>query len=835
MRSRLSDALRQRVARLLLEAPWSLAGLVLAVVLVVFAADLLVLSVTERWWQHRLGVWAEILVDDAALSAICATMLVPVLRGWRRRAHLAERAMDVASDGFVVADPQGRIVRSNQGYRTMLDRPQEQLSGRRLSELTHPDSVAGLDEHLDAVRRTGVSRSFMVQARRDGSSLPVQLTTAWLADLGCYAAFVRDESARVAAETKLHDQARATRRLLDAMAEGVLGFDEDGQCTFANRSAARMLGHRSQAALVGRIVGSFVDGGSSPEAQTWLRTAENLGTRELTMRRVDGTPLLVDLSCHALEHADQSLGHVITFIDIGERVQARAERDRTTQQMRDTFELAPVGMARMALDGRFLEVNSALAEMLGVTREHLLGMHWSKATRSEDVAVEAASLQRLLRGEVPRYSVEKRMLRGDGTAIWVLQAVALARDAANRPDYLIAVAKDISARMQAEAAIRAADVALRANAAKTHFLSRMSHELRTPLNAVMGFAQLLRMDERNPLPAEAAQRVQRIEQAGAHLLALIGDVLDLSRIEAGQLPVSPEVVDLAEVAGECCTMLRAQSDAKGVELQLSPRHATDGTQALVRADRVRLRQVLLNLLSNAVKYNRPGGTAKVEWDRLATHWEVRVIDNGMGMTDAQQVHLFEPFNRLGAERSGVEGTGIGLVLARHLAQLMGGDLHLTSRSGQGTTAILTLEAARTPAIDKDNEGQATLPASLAPLRVLYAEDNEVNVEVVRGALHARPAFELRIAKSGAQALASARSNPPDLMLVDMHLGDSTGLELVSVLLADPRTKGIRFVALSADALPAQIDAALRLGFEAYLTKPVDIPKLLRLLDEAAAR
>ena len=193
----------------------------------------------------------------------------------------------------------------------------------------------------------------------------------------------------------------------------------------------------------------------------------------------------------------------------------------------------------------------------------------------------------------------------------------------------------------------------------------------------------------------------------------VNDVLDLSRIEAGQLPVSPEVVDLAEVAGECCTMLRAQSDAKGVELQLSPRHAADGTRALVRADRVRLRQVLLNLLSNAVKYNRPGGTARVEWDQRATHWEVRVIDNGVGMTDAQQVHLFEPFNRLGAERSGVEGTGIGLVLARHLAQLMGGDLHLTSRSDRGTTAILTLEAARTPAIDKDNEVQATLPASLS--------------------------------------------------------------------------------------------------------------------------
>lgn len=831
MSDRSANSPRRRIARSLLAAPWSLAGLVLAVVLVIFAADLLVLSVTERWWQHRLGIWAEILVDDAALSALCAAVLVPVLRGWRRRAHLAERAMDIASDGFVVADAQGRVVRSNQGFRTMLERPWEQLVGRPLSELTHLESTAGIDEHLEAARRTGVSRDFALQARGDGSSLPVQLTTAWLADLGCYAAFVRDESARVAAEAKLRDQAAATRRLLDAMAEGVLGFDADGRCSIANRSAARMLGYRSPGALVGRRLASFVDDDAALDVATWLQASEAIGSRELSMRRVDGTALSVDCSCHGLEDLDRSRGHVVTFIDIGERVRARAERDRTMRQLRDTFELAPVGMARIGLDGRFVEVNGTLAEMLGGTRDQLLGAHWSQVTRPEDVAVEAASIQRLLRGEVPRYSVEKRLLRKDGTAFWVLQAVALARDANDRPDYLIAAAKDISARKQAETAIRAADVALRANAAKTHFLSRMSHELRTPLNAVMGFAQLLRMDRRHPLPEEATQRVLRIEQAGAHLLALIGDVLDLSRIEAGQLPVSPEVVDLAEVAAECVTMLRVQADSKGIELRLPPQ----GARALVRADRVRLRQVLLNLLSNAVKYNRPGGTATVEWDRRTAHWEIRVIDTGLGMTEAQLAHLFEPFNRLGAERSGVEGTGIGLVLARHLVQLMGGDLRLDSRSGKGTTAVVALEVAEPPACADDETRPSELPASLGRLRVLYAEDNEVNVEVVRGALLARPAFELRIATSGSQALAFARADPPDLMLVDMHLGDSTGLELASVLLADPRTRGIRLVALSADALPAQIDAALRLGFEAYLTKPVDIPGLLRVLDEASTR
>ncbi len=816
-----------------LAAPWSLLGLVLSVVLVIFAADLIVLAVTERWWHHGLGGWTEILIDDAALSLLCAAVLVPVLRRWQHRAHLAERAMDIASDGFVVMDAQQRVLRTNEGYRTMLGRAGEPLAGRSLSDLAHRDSAATIDEHLQEARRRGVNRSFAVQSRADGSSLPVQMTTAWLADLGCYAAFVRDESTRVEAETRLRDQAAATRRLVDAMAEGVLAFDDQGRCSFANRSAPRMLGLRSAAALVGRTVTSFFAAAPPDGELNWLRAAEQLGSRELSMRRADGTVLAVDCSCHAVEHDDRSSGHVVTFIDIGERMQARAERDRTARQLRDTFELAPVGMARIALDGRFVEVNDALSETLGRTRDQLLALHWQQVTRPEDIPPETAHIRRLLRGELPRYSLEKRLLRGDQSSIWVLQAVTLVRGADNRPDYLIAVAKDISARKQAEASVRAADVALRANAAKTQFLSRMSHELRTPLNAVLGFAQLLRLDRQHPLPAEAAHRVQMIEQAGAHLLALIGDVLDLSRIEAGQLQVSPEVVDVAEVAAECSAMLRAQADAKGVDIVLQGAGVDDPPRVRVRADRVRLRQVLLNLLSNAIKYNRPGGKASIHWTQRETQCEVRIVDTGFGMSEAQQAHLFEPFNRLGAERLGVEGTGIGLVLARHLAQLMGGDLRVQSRNGVGTTATLTLDRAQPTATYADDTRHATLPASLGQLRVLYAEDNEVNVEIVRGALLARPAFELRVASSGAQALALARAEMPDLMLVDMHLGDTTGLELASALLADPRTRRIKLVALSADALPAQIDAAMRLGFEAYLTKPVDLAQLLRVLDDAA--
>lgn len=822
------DALR-RATRATPGTLWSVGGLIAAIVAVIFLGDLLVPAVTERWWQHRLGVWSEILLDDAALSLLCAAALVPVLRGWQRRVRIAERAMDIASDGFLVARADGQLLRANDGYRTMTGLDPQALTAMKLVDLQHQDSPIQLADHLAEAQREGVSRAEALHARSDGASIPVQLTTAWLADVGCFAAFVRDESARVAIEDRLREQGLATRRLLDAMAEGVLGFDDTGCCTFANRSAALLLGHRGPAALTGKPLTALFDGPAALALRGWLETTAPADKRELTMRRVDGGTLVAECAWHPIEHEARSQGHVLTFIDIGERVRARAERDQTMQQLHDTFELAPVGMARMALDGRFLGVNSVFAELLGMERDKLLASRWQDVTPLDDVAVETAGFQSLMRGEMPRFSAEKRYRRTSDGFVWVLQAVALVRDGASSPSYFIAVAKDIGARKAAEAALRAADVALRANAAKTQFLSRMSHELRTPLNAVLGYAQLLRMDPQQLSP-DAAHKVDGIEQAGIHLLALINDVLDLSRIEAGQLAVAPECVDLNEVCTECVGMLRTQAEASGIELQ--PQQSGD-RPAMVLADRLRLRQVLINLLSNAIKYSQPGGRVIVDWTRLPSHWEVRVVDDGIGMSEVQLAHLFEPFNRLGAERSGIEGTGIGLALARHLAELMGGELHVRSSVGIGTSVSLTLRLADSAEVFPAAARAPVRPAPLRALRLLYVEDNEVNIELIRGALHDRPTFDLRIARSGAQALMMARTDPPQLMLVDMHLGDTTGLELASVLQGDVRTRGIRLVALSADALPEMIESATRQGFEAYLTKPVDFARLLALLDSAA--
>ena len=386
---------------------------------------------------------------------------------------------------------------------------------------------------------------------------------------------------------------------------------------------------------------------------------------------------------------------------------------------------------------------------------------------------------------------------------------------------------DITERKLADAALLIAQSAERANAAKAEFLSRMSHELRTPLNAVLGFSQLLLCDTAKPLPADQRARVGHIERAGQHLLSMIGDVLDLSRIDAGRLPLVLQPLGLRALVDEAFALVTPTARGCGVALQQQHGEA----DLHVRADPMRLRQVLVNLLSNAVKYNQPGGRVVVE-TRAAGVERVRVSvsDTGIGLTQQQQQHLFEPFNRLGAERSSVEGTGLGLAITRRLLELMDGRIRVDSELGRGSTFEIELPSAA-PRSLASTPPQAAAPAHGGALhRVLYAEDNRLNVELIEQLLELRSGCELRVARNGREAIAHARSQPPDLLLIDMHLGDMTGLDVLEALRGDAALIGVPRIALSADALPQNVQAARDAGFDDYLTKPVDIAELLRCLD-----
>jgi PAS domain S-box-containing protein len=523
-------------------------------------------------------------------------------------------------------------------------------------------------------------------------------------------------------------------------------------------------------------------------------------------------------------------------LDAARRAAEQALRE-SEERLRATFEMAAVGIAHMAPEGRFLRVNKRLCEILGHERERLLGMRLQDVMLPEDLPDNLRHTQRLMDGAADSYTLEKRYRHANGGMVWVSLTVTLVRDKDGAPAYFISVIEDVTSRKQTQAALLAAQAAERANAAKTEFLSRMSHELRTPLNAVLGFAQLLLMDGGSSLSNEQQAKLQHIEKAGAHLLAMINDVLDLSRIESGGMPLTAETVGLRVAVAEAIALVdNAARDAK-VQLRVEPSDPNTPIGEHVQADHLRLRQVLVNLLSNAIKYNRQHGSVTVRWaaTREGDAVQLQVIDTGQGLSGEQQAHLFEPFNRLGAERSSIEGTGIGLVVTQRLVQLMGGTIQVESRPGVGSRFIVTLPSAMgggTASAEPSDTAPGARPLPDRQRTVLYAEDNPMNVELVREVLRLRQACRLVVARNGREALVLAKAERPDLLLLDMHLGDMSGLDVLQRLALDPQLARVPAVALSADAMPAAIATATGAGFRAYLTKPLDVAELLRCIDEA---
>jgi len=483
---------------------------------------------------------------------------------------------------------------------------------------------------------------------------------------------------------------------------------------------------------------------------------------------------------------------------------------------------------------RLVYVNDGVREVLGLTPEAWkadFGLIYERA-HPDDAAAVRWLCENAMRITEPSQFEYRAVVPGRG--VRHVAGRAISGQVEGRParfGYLHDVTEQ---KLYQQATLKAA-AAEQASAAKSEFLSRMSHELRTPLNAVLGFAQLLKLNDIEPLTEGQRSRVDLMEKAGHHLLGVINDVLDLSRIEAGRLPLSPEPVAVHDAFEQALTLVDGVAREAGVRIHPGP---TDAALA-VHADRLRLRQVLVNLLSNAIKYNRLGGQVVLRaWaEGDVTHLEV--ADTGRGMTPEQLQHLFEPFNRLGAERLGVDGSGIGLVIVRRLLHLMGGDVRVQSTAGEGTRVTCTLPRAELPeSMRSPARTSAVRPADVGPdaaeadgwFRVLYVEDNAVNIDLVRDILSMRPHCTLDVAANGRDAVRAVRERRPDLMLLDMQLGDMTGFDVVHVLDQDPLTAGVPRVALSADAMPDTMRRAQVEGFRWYLTKPLDVMALLAVVD-----
>lgn len=622
------------------------------------------------------------------------------------------------------------------------------------------------------------------------------------------------------------------RAVVDAAVDGILTIDSMGIVLTANPAIETIFGYLPEE-VIGQNVRVLMPPPYYNEHDQYLanyrethdRKIIGIG-REVEGRRKDGTVFPVDLAVSETSTGD---GPIFTGIlrDITERKRAAEDIRRERALLKAVVETAVDGIMTIDELGAIQSANPAIERIFGYKPEELLG----KNVRMLMPAPYHDEHDQYLKNY--RSSGERKIIgigrqvhgrRKDGTVFPLDLGVSETRTESGV--IFTGIVRDISERMQAVELQIARDAAVQANAAKSEFLSRMSHELRTPLNAVLGFAQLLEMQYEDPKIQRATHSILK---AGQHLLNLINEVLDLSRIEAGRLTISIEPVLLSQILLQTLDIVQPIASKAGITLDtVTPSCA----EMYVMADRQRLVQVLINLLTNAVKFNRPSGRVQVFCDDVeGENHRILVRDSGVGITNDDMNRLFQPFERFGD--LAVEGTGLGLVLSRRFIELMNGTLTLVESGPSGSTFCIELPKAQSAHTQAAGALAATRHGAFSSsLRgtVLYIEDNLSNMKLIEMLLETWPNINLIPAVQGNVGLELARSHTPDLIFLDLHLPDIQGVDVLRMLKADPTTASIPVVVVSADATPGQIRKLRLAGAYDYLTKPLDIDRFMLVLE-----
>ncbi|WP_307731719.1 PAS domain S-box protein [Massilia antarctica] len=644
-----------------------------------------------------------------------------------------------------------------------------------------------------------------------------------------------------------------------------IATDAQGVIQIFNVGAERMLGYaaaevvdkmtpadisdrqelEARAAELSHEMGEPIAPGFESMIHKALRGIEDI--YELTYIRKDGTRFPALVSVTALrDPPGRVIGYLLIGSDNTARKQVEAEQALLDQRLRDqqfyTRSLIESNTdALIATDPRGIisDVNQQMEALTGCTRDELIGAPFKSYFSEPERAHEAVT--RVLReGKVTNY--ELTALARDGTRTVVSYSASTFYDRDRKLQGVFAAARDVTERKQFEHALQETNVELesaratadKANRAKSEFLSSMSHELRTPLNAVLGFAQLMASDV--PPPAPHQQRsIDQILKGGWYLLRLINEILDLAMIESGKVTMSQESMSLGDVLLDCQGMIGPQAATRNLGLHFP----TLNKQLYIHADRTRVKQVMINLLSNAMKYNREGGSVSVTCDLVADgRVRVSVEDTGAGLAPTQLAQLFQPFNRLGQENSPEEGTGIGLVVTKRLVELMDGRIGVSSTVGTGTVFWVEFAGAVEPALALEHDDdlarerrQAARSSGKQPT-LLYVEDNPANLALVEQLMERRGDLQLLTAVDGYHGVEMARACKPDVILMDINLPGMSGYGALKILREDGSTAHIPVVALSANAMPRDIEKGLEAGFFRYLTKPIRVREFMDALDLA---
>ena len=765
--------------------------------------------------------------------------------------------------GYAAADVMNKITPAD------ISDPQEVIARAKALSVELGTKITPGFEALVFKASRGIEDIYeLTYIRKDGSRFPAVVSVTALRDaqdeiIG-YLLIGTDNTARKQAEEALLKAGALQSAIFNSANFSSIATDAKGVIQIFNVGAERMLGYTA-AEVMNKITPADISDPQEVIARATALSVE-LGTKitpgfealvfkasrgiediyELTYIRKDGSRFPAVVSVTALRDAQNAIiGYLLIGTDNSARKQVEAEQKLLDQRLRDqqfyTRSLIESNIdAIMTTDpaGIITDVNKQMEALTDCTRDELIGAPFKNYFTDPERADAAIKLV-LSEKKVTNYELTARARDGKETVVSYNATTFYDRD--RKLQGVFAAARDVTERKRLDQVLQdknaelvgATSAAEKANLAKSDFLSGMSHELRSPLNAILGFAQLINSDSPPPTPSQRAN-IDQILHAGWYLLQLINEILDLAQIESGKLALSLEPISLAEVMVECRAMIEPQGQKRGIKMTFPE----FDTPYFVRADRTRLKQVLINLLSNAIKYNQPGGTVVVDCAQ-STPERVRVSvkDTGAGLPPDMLVQLFQPFNRLGRERSTEEGTGIGLVMSKRVVELMGGVIGVESTVGAGSVFWFELNSTAAPRVAVDRaEPAAIAPAQVqqgAPLRtLLYVEDNPANLKLVEQLIARRPDMRLLSALNGNLGIELARANRPAVILMDINLPGISGIEALQILRADPATAHIPVVALSANAMPRDIEKGLRAGFFRYLTKPIKVDQFMDTLNVA---
>jgi PAS domain S-box-containing protein len=719
------------------------------------------------------------------------------------------------------------------------------VCGKRITELLSHVEPAWF-ERYGRVASTRQSIRFQIQVEQ----LDARWIDLFVMPLGApgsrrVAVLFTDITARVRSDDALRISEERFRSTFDNVAIGIADLGIDGRWLRFNPAVCRMTG-RSALELIGMSLAdvTHVEDWSQVQPRLLQLLAGKIAnfTADMRVVRPDGRALWSSVTLSVRSGATGDIqGLIVALEDVSTKkaVLEELERqqrfvERLTYVMPGTLHLYDFDLEREVWVNRHIGLTLGYSPTtIAESAAQFLAMHMAPP-EYENLRAHFARVAASSDSEVIEY--EYRVRGQDGRWRWFRNSDTIFRRALDgKALELVGTASEVTQRRLDEAELhRALSAAENANRAKSAFLSSMSHELRSPLNAVLGFAQLLESGKPALMPAQQECTAQ-ILKAGWYLLQLINEVLDLSKIEAGRVSISAEALSLADVLPECEALVETQARNANISLTF-----TDLSHACrVVADRVRLKQVFVNLLSNGIKYNRAGGAVHITCHPVkAGRLRISFADTGAGLTSEQVAKLFHPFERLGQERGVIEGTGVGLVVSKRLAELMDGELGVESVPGTGSTFWVDLPTAP----DRPGPSAGTVKTGDSPpgssskkrqtFTVLCVEDNPANLMLVERILSRRSDINLLSANDGVRGLEVAREVLPDIVLMDVNLPGATGFDALTVLSSDPVTAHIPVIAISANAMPRDVEIGLRAGFFRYLTKPIEIKPFNDAVDAA---